>query len=235
MLATHLKLWKIVSNSLSINKQSLEIIIVDDHSSVGEEPNVELLKQIDLPITVVKIENDIIWNISGAKNLGASMARYSRLIMADFDFAITPELIVELNRVDLSDPNLMLFPLGQYNRNQKYGPFGKVNRGHCNSFVISKELFNRVGGYDEDFAGAWGSEDSYFLHLCDVNGARKVEMTSPGFFFHIRDRSLKDITYYRYNMVRNQDLFKRKKNKAAIRNYGPTLRFKHRVIHTQGY
>jgi hypothetical protein len=52
---------------------------------------------------------------------------------------------------------------------QKYG------NPHCNSFLMCKETFWKAGGYDEDFSGCWGNQDSMFHKVsCAPLGLTRV-------------------------------------------------------------
>ena len=67
-------------------KAKMEIIIVDDGSKYPLT-----LPKSNLNISLLRIEKDIPWNNSGARNLGACYASTPRLIMIDADWFI-PEV-----------------------------------------------------------------------------------------------------------------------------------------------
>lgn len=235
-LPLHLPFWERISKYLGDRRKELEIVLIDDHSPENGKIDISLIKTVSLPITVAHIDDNIIWNVTGARNLGAALAVGQHLIMPDFDYVVTPELIQTLDNTDMSDSSIMRFPLTQYNRNLRYGPYGKVTNSHCNSFVIHKVLFDKVGGYDEDFAGSWGSEDSYFIkHLCKVNGAKKIIMEIPGFFFVLGFQNQGEYTHGRFQQQVNYDLLARKLEEAPARNTTPILRFRHHIVYRNGY
>jgi hypothetical protein len=58
---------------------------------------------------------------------------------------------------------------------------------HANSFVIRRELFLRLGGYDERFCGRYGGDDVDFNErydaLCRRGLARPAEVAGLGYVF----------------------------------------------------
>lgn len=49
--------------------------------------------------------------------------------------------------------------------------------------VVSRRLWDDVGGFDERFAGGWGGEDNAFWRACSIMGGAPNRV--PGFAFHL--------------------------------------------------
>ncbi len=58
---------------------------------------------------------------------------------------------------------------------------------HANSFVIRRELFDQLGGYDERFCGRYGGDDidfnTRYERLCREGRARPAEVLGEGYYY----------------------------------------------------
>jgi len=152
-LTRHLDNWFGIDQSI---RRRMEIIIVDDHSP--EPINVDMLKNKGFDISVYRILDDINWNVTGARNLGITKAKYDWLFLSDFDFSVTNLTLSGFPEIYKGD-NYTYWP-------ELYYPSMRRKRWRCphpNTFFIKKDVIKKAGMYDEDFAGHWGYEDS-FLH-----------------------------------------------------------------------
>jgi GT2 family glycosyltransferase len=70
----------------------------------------------------------------------------------------------------------------------------------CGGLVLfTKDAFNKVGGWNEDFIG-WGGEDDFMTLKVEVLGLRSLEM--PYRIFHIyHDRETPDLNFYQRNLM----------------------------------
>lgn len=127
-----------------IIEQNLKTIIVDDCSP-------EPLGPID-GIKVVRIIDDIRWNQPGARNLGFHLCD-GWVICADIDHLVTKENIKQLEKVELNKGSIYYL--------------GREDTDSVNIYVIHKDDFEYVGGYDEDFSGNYGYDDIHFLKKCN--------------------------------------------------------------------
>jgi hypothetical protein len=152
-------------------KRRLEVIIVDDGSP---EPAVDVGRPQGLPaLRIYRVLVDIPWHQHGSRNLGAHVAPAGWLLMTDMDHVLeaeaaealfarlpklNPEAIHTLDRIeaDTRKPTL--------DRNGNPKP-------HPNSFVLTRELYWRIGGYDEDLTGIYGT-DGFFRQRAFTIGRR---------------------------------------------------------------
>lgn len=222
-LPLHIELW----NKLP---RETQIVVVDDHSPVPIDLK-RIRNEVQCHIKVVWVEDDVVWNDLGARNIGAAVADGDRLIMSDFDCAVTPELMKYL--VKYNQPlDTIAWPCIQFNPNAKYGEHGKIGKFHCNSFVIWKEFFNKIGGYDEDFSGGWGYGDTYFTDcLAPYAGAKKEFLKPPAYFRYFREHNFGEYTVGRPGEQRNAKMQKEKiRNKEFEKGPGKTLRCRYKVL-----
>ena len=139
--------WKRFSPDLL---SQLQFLIIDDHS---DEP-----LKIDpgpLDLRLLRVDDDIDWNMPGCRNLAAIQSRTEWMLYFDADNiggeTAIAKLVGALPRLD---------PL-------RLHVFRRVENGvdvepHINTFLITRRGFFQAGGYDEDFCGHYGYEDVVF-------------------------------------------------------------------------
>lgn len=135
-------------------KDRARFILIDDGSPC--ELN---LPDVDLNLTLARIRQDIPWNQPGARNLGAHLAKTDFLFFTDIDHEITLDAFKAAIDVRKSIDTVFLFRRW-FN--------GKPHHSHPCSFVISKAAFEHIGGFDEDFSGNRGHDDTMFRMLTDA-------------------------------------------------------------------
>lgn len=225
-LPKHVEEWAKLSSA------DVEVIIVDDHSANDKKPDTALLSKLDLHVRVYRVRSDILWNVTGARNLGAHMAKNPQLIMADFDFVVNPVLMSKLQSLDYSDRKNVYWPMTRKPDTNKTQ--NRFSSPHCNSFVINKDTFWEMGGYDEDFAGGWGYEDSHFHDtLGPRHGIKNVTLGTDGYLIWL-DRAADHpgtIAVGRLNHDRNEllNIYKRKHPEDYRSKY--IFRFKHELVY----
>lgn len=161
MLAFHYDCWASWPDGL---KRQIEVVIVDDASPSGAAADVP--RPDGLPSTsIYRVRNDMAWHQDGARNLGAKVAIGKWLILTDMDHALPQESvealldhirnrkvdkrhIYTLDRVDAETGRLM--------RNR-----WRVSKPHPNSFVVTRDMFWQIGGYDEELCGAYGTDGAF--------------------------------------------------------------------------
>jgi hypothetical protein len=126
-----------------ILEQGLKTVIVDDCS---KEP----LGPLE-GIKVVRVTDDIKWNQPGARNLGFHISD-GWILCADIDHLVTKENMEQLENTNLKRG--CIYYLGREDTNS------------VNIYVIHKDDFEKIGGYDEDFCGNYGYDDIHFYNKC---------------------------------------------------------------------
>jgi len=123
-----------------------KVIIIDD---CYKKP----LKKIKCA-DVYRIKDDITWNQPGAKNLGFQEAE-GWVVCADIDHLVTKKNIDEIIKLKKEQCNIYYL--------------GREDNDSWNVFLIHKDDFEKVGGFDEDFSGDYGYDDIDFLERCRKN------------------------------------------------------------------
>lgn len=165
-----------------------ELVLVDDHSDEGVDP---AIFEAVPDLRVFRITDDIAWNQGGARNIGALEARKRLIFFMDIDHKITleeiPGLIADASTLELGQ---RLTP--RRRRKSRGDEEGEVLKPNINCFLIHRQDFFKVGGYDEIFSGHYGQEDKFFFRCC----RRKGIVDLPGQFTltYLTGRSTKGLS-----------------------------------------
>ena len=156
----HIDNWKTYPDEL---KENINIILVDDCSDTPFD------LELDFPInlTVARITTDVGYNIGGAKNLGFYLASKGWCFSTDIDHILPAEECKKCLSLRKKRNKLYQF--------YRYLPNGVLyEKIHGNTYMIHKEDFWGVGGYDEDFTPRYGYEDTWLKFLLFNTGIRTI-------------------------------------------------------------
>jgi hypothetical protein len=128
--------------------------------------------------------------------MGAFLARANKLLFFDIDHIITTEIIRTCLAYQGDKMHWLRRPgiLDQEGNVVvdreiliEYGLTNDFPSVHLNSFMIRKDLFQLLDGYDESFCGRYGGDDVDFnqryQRLCRAGSARVEEVLSEGYVF----------------------------------------------------
>lgn len=163
MLALHVRTWLRYDIDILAN---LSIYLIDDCSPEPAEPIiVNELANCEKPLFsnramlrsrlhVYRVQDDIKWNQHGCRNLGAQKASESWLFMIDIDRILPANEMRRMMYRPLSGANFykpcqLRTARGGLVDNEKLP---------VNQFLISRDLYWKVGGYDEDYCGTYGGD-----------------------------------------------------------------------------
>lgn len=156
-------------------KQNIELIIVDDGSPLGHRAESAMahlnIKPDGYPFSLYRILTDLRWNWLEARNLGAKFAVYPWLLVTDIDHLIPSTTMEYLVRNEFKGKHFHTFTRTNYPDNSPYHP-------HPNSYFMTKKMYWRVGGYDETYAGNYGT-DGMWRRRCEEHGSHHVIQNHP--------------------------------------------------------
>ncbi len=141
-------------------KDRMSVIIVDDGSP---SPAVDVERPAGLPtLSIYRVMEDRPWHQHGARNLGAHVAGEGWLLLTDMDHVLTVNAAASLlKRIDMGK----LSTGAVYMLDRVEADTGLPTRAadgkpkpHPNSFVLTRDLYWRIGGYDEDYCGVYGTD-----------------------------------------------------------------------------
>ena len=137
------------------------LVIVDDGSpveSVAKPPSEDLGI---CGFQLYRMDQDIRWNQDACRNIGARHAETEWMILTDMDHVVPVETWVQLTgRSWCRDV--------AYTFGRKMMPDMKDYKAHPNSWFMSKRLYDEMGGYDERFAGIYGTDGDFAERLRKV-------------------------------------------------------------------
>lgn len=155
MLVVHLETWARWPLWL---RERIRLVIVDDGSPTS--PALAAIRFAGLPVrslmqlTLFRIIPNIPWNQDGARNLGMKHVGTEWAYMTDMDHLFTAEQAEQMLRFDGQ-------PKNYYMPAQIETTGVSVGRPHPNSYLMRAADFWGMGGYDEDFAGFYGSDGNF--------------------------------------------------------------------------
>lgn len=131
-----------------LHKQ-LSAIIVDDGSQ--KYPAADVLRMNwSFPIRLFRIEEDVPWNWIAARNIAMHHAPEGWCVGTDMDHVITHQVAEALVWGDHQEDVIYRF--------SRVESTGLRIHPHPNSWFMTKEMFWKFGGYDENFSGHYGSD-----------------------------------------------------------------------------
>jgi hypothetical protein len=221
MLRAHLNVWSDYSAEVL---SMMRLIVVDDGSP---EPAEEVIKnhQWNFPrdkFALYRITQDIPWNRGGARNLGSMQAQTPWLLHMDIDHLLPSAQATALVKgIKLAKQNWYRFEryrVGEADETRRKDAvpdsarFAKI-KPHGDSYLCPRELYWRVGGYDEDYSGCLGGGSPF---LAQMEAAAPVHVLPVALHVHTRysypDASVSTLDRDTREYVR------RKKEKQRTRN-----------------
>ena len=144
MLAEHVERLEALPAELLAQ---IRVIVVDDGSP--RWPAAARPRRLELEI--YRIEVDVRWNQDAARNIGAHHTQTPWILMTDIDHLVPPETWRSVLFRPLDRKTVYRFSRVSAPKLEPYKP-------HPNSWLLTKKRFNKIGGYDERFAGFYGTD-----------------------------------------------------------------------------
>ncbi len=141
-----LKVWDAWSEDV---KEHVSIILVDDHGT----PSIEDLladRTMDYNLSVYRIQDDLEYNLPGALNLGIMVAFTPWVLTMDTDYSFEPVVMQRLLDFKPHQQEVYSFFLDTVIAGIHQASDTRV---HTNIFLLHKDVFTDLNGFDEDFSG----------------------------------------------------------------------------------
>lgn len=138
-------------------KGRVEVVLVDDGSE--NAPTATVARPDGLPaLRIYRVTENRPWHQHAARNLAAHVAEDGWMLLTDMDHVLGPVaaaalLLAKLDEERIYTLNRVEADTGKPTLNDQGQP-----KPHPNSFVVTRELYWRIGGYDEDFCGIYGTD-----------------------------------------------------------------------------
>jgi hypothetical protein len=193
----------------------VRFVIVDDGSlrpaadAIGPVP-----PQLDLQ--VYRILPDIPYNMPGTVNLAAAVASTPWVLRHDLDHVLVPRVLEQVLELALPGNHDVLyrFQIRFTDGRQVLSP---------SAHLITLDWFWKLGGFDEDFSGAYGFDDTNFLMR--AGRAAGLRIVDTALEFSADERGATD---FERDYRRNQELLRVKETMGEAA--GEVLRFPWRRV-----
>jgi len=189
-------------------------IIVDDGSPTTPALSVPRNLKPSVRIGIYRVMEDRPWHQHGARNLGAHVAPEGWLLLTDMDHMLergpADGLIFRLrDRQPPLDPftAYMFARIEGDTRQPTKNDKGDL-KPHPNSFLMSRDLYWQVGGYDENYCGIYGTDSLFRKRLPQPISYLDVPLVR-----YSRDMGFKDASTQ--TLARKEDLT-RGERRAAV-------------------
>jgi glycosyltransferase involved in cell wall biosynthesis len=191
----------------------VEFVVVDDGSRQRPVVNAS-----GLDLRLFRINSDIAWNQSGARNLGAFHANGDWAIFFDIDQKLHADPIRRILEHLYKLDDMTMYYLRSDNATD--ANIGTMLPFHLNTFLVKLRNFRTYGMFDEDFAGHYGFEDLYMSHRWERSGGKRAVLEDFNYF---EDLGFGTTTLDR-DLSRNK-LLQEQKLRDGCRNAPGILRF----------
>lgn len=139
----------------------IEILVCDDGSPDGEAQG----EPIGCPLKVFRIDVDVRWNQDAARNICAHHADCQWLLFTDIDHLIPMGTLQALLTMKLGKRTVYKFSRHTADKLKGHGgsTFDSYSeyKPHPNTWLMTKAFFWEIGGYDERFAGLYGTDAEF--------------------------------------------------------------------------
>jgi hypothetical protein len=169
----------------------LKLIVVDD----GSPRDPATPADIGMPLEIYRIGVDVRWNQDAARNLGVDRSDTRWLLLTDIDHLI-PQKTLETVVYTGMDSRVV------YRFSRVSAPEMAPYKPHPNSWLMTRKMYDAIGGYDERLAGYYGS-DADFRNRAQA-AARQV-VTLPDVLIRVPREVIPDASTTTYGRKEHQD------------------------------
>jgi hypothetical protein len=148
MLQRHYDAWREMDPKL---REHVHVIIVDDGSPNGPAtPPRNLIMRLQ----IYRMTKDIRWNQDACRNVGVAHAETEWVLLTDIDHEVREETWRYLVYREWN-------PRVAYKFRRISAPDFDYYKAHPNSWFMTRKLYDAAGGYDERFAGYYGTDGDF--------------------------------------------------------------------------
>jgi len=151
MLAEQQRIWSAYPSDL---KARFHAIVTDDCSPVGKEA-LPAFAPVDVAsYRLFRALEKKRWNWLFARNLGVAQATTDWVLLTDIDHALPTATLRWIVGAELDATAVYRFSRVDAPALTSYKP-------HPNTWMMTRAMFDRIGGYDERFSGYYGSDSEF--------------------------------------------------------------------------
>jgi hypothetical protein len=157
-------------------RAAIDLIVVDDGSPTA--PALPVFENFMGPthpiareVRLYRMRDDIPWNMDACRNLAVSEASTPWVLLTDIDHRVPEKTWRKIQRSNLN-------PRAVYKFARVSEPDLAAYKQHPNTWLMTAELFDKAGGYDERFRG-WYGTDGDFRNAIQKAGAPVMHLKEP--------------------------------------------------------
>lgn len=155
----HTQIERIVDMPADV-QSALRVIVVDDGSPVTPATRVVYVAPRLLYLAVFRIKVDVRWNWIACRNLAMAKAQTEWRLMTDIDHLVPESTLRAVMESELNVKHAYKFRRADLVSLDTFAT--KHNpKPHPNTWLMTGETFDRVGGYDERFSGCYGTDGEF--------------------------------------------------------------------------
>lgn len=148
----------------SSTRAQIAVIVVDDGSPDGDAMGAN----IGCPLSLFKIGVDVRWNQDAARNIAVHHATTPWVLLTDIDHIVPQDtwdalLGRKLDRSTIYRLSRLTLDAVNPDRLSPYKP-------HPNTWLMTCNAYDRMGGYDERFAGLYGTDADFRDRVLKTTG-----------------------------------------------------------------
>lgn len=202
-------------------RSHLRLIVVDDGSAILQQGETELppmaiaATHMDAGVAfeLYRINVNVRWNQDAARNLAVHQAKTDWLLLVDIDHIPVENTLRSLVNGS-HDPNMVY----RFAR-RTWEPGGLITEyhSHPNSWYMTKAFYNAIGGYDERFAGLYGTDADFKERVWAKLGGEPVMLVE--FLLRVPRETIPDASTSSYERKQPED--NRFKDERRRRNATP--------------
>lgn len=159
-------------------KAYLELVVVDDGSAILQPGETELPQyaqwaqheEIGFPFSLYRINVNVRWNQDAARNIAAKVAKSEWLLLTDIDHIPPVETLEALVTRPHEDHRVYRFSRKTLDGTHKGRDVLSDYKPHPNTWFMTKAAYWKMGGYDERFAGWYGTDADFRDRVKNVFG-----------------------------------------------------------------
>lgn len=198
-------------------RDQVRVILIDDCSPEPAEP---IFRKCELRKSLYRINEDIVFNAHGARNLGA------KVIGKDDAWGLYTDMDIMFPVAAVERILSKKWNAGRHYTFEREFVDGRPRKYHCNSLLMIRSAYWSVGGMDEDFCGSYGG-DGIFHRALERGTPRQHwdDVVCLGFNGTVADCSTRDLD--RQGPLKKEYLRRRDEKKAKPHGLEPKnpLRF----------
>lgn len=224
MLREQARIW---SDYPAEVKPKLHVIVIDDCS-----PKADRLSRKTVPPPGIgsyrgyRITKKVRWNWLACRNLGVAEASTEWVLLTDIDHALPYETLEALTTMSLDRTSVYRIARVDAPHPWPYRldqcPVREDKRYHPNTWLMTRAMYDAIGGYDERLSGCYGTDGEFRDRVREH--ARTVIQLSEVMVRYPREviADASTTIYTRKNDICNdEDLIRRRELRAKIQDWRP--------------